>query len=297
MEDNGMKWHDGCDYCDVRLDMKVDWSDREQVLEIMRHHGCLFELAFAFSEDEEVILAAINTPCGRDVLRRIKLITKDIAINAIQMSYDYDILSDTLKDLRDIIRRDEDVSTEALIASRVISRAEVESKANYKEVVAHCLSMDRGSSAFAHLTEEYQNDPQIAIASLSKYVHHFEDMNDAIRDNEEVVMVIANKDASRIAYASKRLQGNKQIAMLAVHNYPNCLAYLSAELKDDYDVVMASVRKCGSMIRCASDRLKSNKEIAMAAISNDVKARKYIAKAIKEDNEVLSLSLDKTLFK
>lgn len=243
--------------CSLRGYENVDWEDREQVLNAVRDHGCLFECAVNFFNDGEVITTALETRCGQDVLERVTNITKDMALTAVMMSRGEDM--ENVISLLDRWTGDHDVMLAAVTKNPMI---------------------------VSQIGDELKEDREIFLVVVKNYGWALEHAGASICDDKEIVQMAVKNSGSALSYASDRLKDDRELVKIAVETNGNALRHASERLQDDKEIVMLSLTSHWSLMS-ASERLRDDKDVLMEAMKHDASLLRFASDRLKRDRDVV----------
>ena len=145
-----------------------------------------------------------------------------------------------------------------------------------KEVVYTAINND--SNAFIYADESLFNDKNFILLALTNkdysgyngydeeyYDHFLENLCDAFKDDDEIVLAAVNRCGTNIKHASNRLKNNKDIVLAAIDN-----CYYNDS--DDETYILDNKRKINSNIDIILNETK---------LQNDADILKQIIKKIK----------------
>ena len=140
-------------------------------------------------------------------------------------------------------------------------------------------------------SDRLKDDEEFVLAVLEKNKDALKYASDRLKDSKEFVLAALEKNKDALKYTSDRLKDSKEVVLVAVENKGGTLEYASDRLKDDKEVVLAAVEKDGHALWHASDRLKDDKEVVLAAVEKDGHALWHASDRLKGDKEVVLVAV------
>ena len=144
------------------------------------------------------------------------------------------------------------------------------------------------------LTIDEKMSINVAFDILKINISSIEFMPFNIRDNENIMLYIVNKDGLLIIHGSLRIQNTKSIIIAAILSNKTVLDYGYINInnfKDDNDIIQAAILQEPILIANFPD----NKDLALKAISVDYTVFEFISKDLKKDKDVIIHSINNGL--
>ncbi len=92
-----------------------------------------------------------------------------------------------------------------------------------------------------HATKELLADKEFALAAIAGSSDVLGYFSEALRDDEEIVLPVIEKNGIALEHASKRLQSNKGMATTAVTADFKALKFVDKSLLEDRDILLAAI--------------------------------------------------------
>ena len=134
----------------------------------------------------------------------------------------------------------------------------------------------------------------VAFDILKTNISSIEFMPFNIRDNENIMLYIVNKDGLLIIHGSLRIQNTKSIIIAAILSNKKVLDYGYINInnfKNNNDIIYAAILQEPILIANFPD----NKDLALKAISIDYTVFEFISKDLKKDKDVIIHSINNGL--
>jgi hypothetical protein len=131
---------------------------------------------------------------------------------------------------------------------------------------------------------------KVALDILKINVSSIEFMPYNIRDNENIMLYVVNKDGLLIIHGSLQIQNTKSIIIAAILSNKKVLDYGYINInnfKDDNDILRAAILQEPILIANFPD----NKSLALEAISIDYTVYYFISNNLKKDKDILLHSI------
>jgi len=144
------------------------------------------------------------------------------------------------------------------------------------------------------LTIDEKMSINVAFDILKTNISSIEFMPFNIRDNENIMLYIVNKDGLLIIHGSLRIQNTKSIIIAAILSNKKVLDYGYINInnfKNDNDIIQAAIIQEPILIANFPD----NKYLALKAISVDYSVFEFISKDLKKDKDVIIHSINNGL--
>jgi hypothetical protein len=144
------------------------------------------------------------------------------------------------------------------------------------------------------LTIDEKMSINVAFDILKTNISSIEFMPFNIRDNENIMLYIVNKDGLLIIHGSLRIQNTKSIIIAAILSNKKVLDYGYINInnfKNDNDIIQAAILQEPILIANFPD----NKDLALKAISVDYSVFEFISKDLKKDKDVIIHSINNGL--
>jgi hypothetical protein len=144
------------------------------------------------------------------------------------------------------------------------------------------------------LTIDEKMSINVAFDILKTNISNIEFMPFNIRDNENIMLYIVNKDGLLIIHGSLRIQNTKSIIIAAILSNKKVLDYGYINInnfKNDNDIIQAAILQEPILIANFLD----NKDLALKAISVDYSVFEFISKDLKKDKDVIIHSINNGL--
>lgn len=154
--------------------------------------------------------------------------------------------------------------------------------------------IEHHAAHFSFLPDHLKNKKEFVklAISLGATIHLREIINEDIRDDEEIVKNIIEKDIDSLRYASHRLKNEKKFMRDAIDINVLAFKYAPYSLKSDEEVVKKVLRENGTLLQYASDELRSDKSIIMIALNCPFPVTKYVCKReILVDKDIVFLAV------
>jgi hypothetical protein len=131
---------------------------------------------------------------------------------------------------------------------------------------------------------------EVALDILKNNISSIEFMPYNIRDNENIMLYVVNKDGLLIIHGSLQIQNTKSIIIAAIISNKNVLDYGYINInnfKDDNDILLAAIQQEPILIANFPD----NKSLALKAISIDYTVYYFISNNLKKDKDIVLYSI------
>jgi len=131
---------------------------------------------------------------------------------------------------------------------------------------------------------------EVALDILENNISSIETMPYNIRDNENIMLYVVNKDGLLIIHGSSRIQNTKSIIIAAILSNKKVLDYGYINInkfKNDNDILYAAILQEPILIANFPD----NKFLALKAISEDYTVFDFISNNLKKDKEIVLYSI------
>lgn len=145
-----------------------------------------------------------------------------------------------------------------------------------------------------YLKQEHLNDKEIVKKICNKIistktesasVEALKNLNEKLRDDEEIVELFVKIRWWHFEHASQRIRGNKELIknrFLKYIHYTDYLKYLSQELRGDKEIVLMFVKGYWGNFKFASERLRDDEEV-FSQVSNDGSAYEVASKRLQDN--------------
>jgi hypothetical protein len=150
---------------------------------------------------------------------------------------------------------------------------------------------------FHQLPPELQNDEEVVMAYISgienadSSIKKFAHVPDQFKNNPRVVLAAVSKLSTSLHDANPALLQDKEFAINCVHANFNSLQYLPA-FQDDNDVMLEAISIDGRAIKYASDRIKKDREFVVRAVRQTGRALYYIDESLKNDEAIVRVAME-----
>jgi hypothetical protein len=131
---------------------------------------------------------------------------------------------------------------------------------------------------------------EVALDILENNISSIETMPYNIRDNENIMLYVVNKDGLLIIHGSSRIQNMKSIIIAAIISNKKVLDYGYINInkfKNDNDILYAAILQEPIVIANFPD----NKFLALKAISKDYTVFDFISNNLKKDKDIVLYSI------
>jgi hypothetical protein len=131
---------------------------------------------------------------------------------------------------------------------------------------------------------------KVALDILENNISSIETMPYNIRDNENIMLYVVNKDGLLIIHGSSRIQNTKSIIIAAILSNKKVLDYGYINInkfKNDNDILYAAILQEPILIANFPD----NKFLALKAISEDYTVFDFISNNLKKDKDIVLYSI------
>lgn len=110
-----------------------------------------------------------------------------------------------------------------------------------------------------------------------------EGLDDAAREDRELVLVAVGRSGRELAFAAEQLRADQEVVLAATLRDPLALEFAAPALCDDRPAVLQAVRRCGQALQHASARLRRDREVVMAAMASSWRALAFADEDLKSD--------------
>ena len=117
-------------------------------------------------------------------------------------------------------------------------------------------------------------------------------VNEALRDDREIVLHAVIKDGLALEYASQRLRDDPNIVLPAVTQNGLSLQYASPRLLADDEIVLQAVRKDGLALEYARQRPRDNPTIVLAAAKQNGSSFAFASDRLRRDAATVLAAFD-----
>ncbi|EFC44800.1 predicted protein [Naegleria gruberi] len=139
-----------------------------------------------------------------------------------------------------------------------------------------------------------RNDREVVLRSVKRLGSMLGVASDRLKDDREIVITAVKQDGESLRYANERFRSDREIVLAAVKTAG--LAYVHESLRNDREIVELAISHCGSFLSGASEEMKKDREIVMKAISTSSQgcAFQYVSRELKLDKKFVLQVLRKT---
>jgi len=155
------------------------------------------------------------------------------------------------------------------------------------EMIINLPKIDENNN-FLTINEEMSCE--VALDVLKNNISSIEIMPYNIRDNENIMLYVVNKDGLLIIHGSPRIQNTKSIIIAAILSNKKVLDYGYINInnfKNDNDILYAAILQEPILIANFPD----NKFLALKAISEDYTVFDFISNNLKKDKDIVLYSI------
>lgn len=137
------------------------------------------------------------------------------------------------------------------------------------------------------LTKKERQDFVKSFAGEAQPLKLFQQMPEAARSDDEVVMAAIRRDPQAVEFAAGWCAKDKDFMLMAIRANRRSLQFASQELKADQELVLEAAALNGYALRYADPMLGADPKFMMKAVCRNGAALEYAHEAIKANKEVV----------
>lgn len=297
-------------------------ADRSFVLDAVKINGSVLQFVNEiFLNDYEIIYEAVKNTAKALAYVSDKFRNKREIILAAASNHD-GLDSDALEYANPEFCNDREIILKSILSGKhTLAYASDNIKDDYEIVLA---AVKNWPQEFIYASENLRNNREILTEVFQSEMLCTETilayLNDALRDDRQIVLAAIKHDPSDLIYVSERLRrdpeiisaardhedeyvyvthlinnelcNDRDVALNAIANNQYSLEMLSDDLRDNKEIVMAAVKNADgpfwdtSHFGCASERLRNDYEVAFEAVKNDYSAFRYMSDKFRNTYEI-----------
>ncbi|EFC38147.1 predicted protein [Naegleria gruberi] len=135
--------------------------------------------------------------------------------------------------------------------------------------------------------EVIRNDREVVLRSVKGVGSMLSIASDRLKDDREIVMAAVKQDGGSLGYANDRFKSDREIVMAAAKSSGHALKFVHESLRNDREIVELAISHCWSFIGSAGEEIKNDREIIMKAIMRNEQgsAFQYASRELKLDKK------------
>lgn len=199
-------------------------------------------------------------------------------------------------DERALIIDDKDIMLAAsVVDARIFGYHASDRLKNDREFVLEVFEMGKDVGAvFRQMPERLRDDEELVLIAaqkdrLKEVLAH---MSTRLKDKKNVVLASVTTNGMNLEFASQRLKDDEEVVRAACKQNPSALEYASARWLDNTNLVLNNIRLDGLLLCVVSERLKGDKRVVLVAVRQHGAALQYASDAMRNDKDVVLASLN-----
>lgn len=129
-----------------------------------------------------------------------------------------------------------------------------------------------------------------AIEQVRAFPLELENMDEATRNDRDVVIRAVQIMGWSLLFASPPLKNDREIVLAAVRQNGWALGFAGETVRNDKLVVMSAIQNNGMAFQFASQELKKNREVAIAAVRQNPTALVQMSTEFQRDPEIRAIA-------
>lgn len=140
---------------------------------------------------------------------------------------------------------------------------------------------------FRYISDRLKNDENIMTLILQKNWLLLEHVSARLKKNKKIVLLAIQNNSRAIFYADMNIQSDENIVLKVVGNDASLLEYMSESIRNNKSIVIVALGKNWLLLQYASDELKNDKDIVLIAVKQNWLALQYVSQRLKDDKDVV----------
>ncbi|EFC38082.1 predicted protein [Naegleria gruberi] len=135
--------------------------------------------------------------------------------------------------------------------------------------------------------EVIRNDREVVLRSVKGVGSMLSIASDRLKDDREIVMAAVKQDGGSLRYANDRFKSDRELVLSAVKSSGHALQSVHESLRNDREIVELAISHCWSFLGSAGEEMKNDREIVMKAVMRNEQgsAFQYASRELKLDKK------------